>query len=163
MPNTQTDGLSFRLRKLPGQLLLALVNGTAILVIAAALLALVATARVTHLAENVAATMTDAVLSRADVQPRRLLAKIERVSADVHELRHALEQKKADGLASLNPAIALLNERLEGLETGLSQLRNARTRLMDEATARLSLSLGEALQEFGACKAEAATGASGQG
>jgi len=163
MPNTQTDGLSFRLRKLPGQLLLALVNGTAILVIAAALLALVATARVTHLAENVAATMTDAVLSRADVQPRRLLAKIQRVSADVHEVRRALTQKNANGLASLEPAIALLNERLEGLETGLAQLRNARTRLMDEATARLSLSLGEALQDFGACKAEAASGAADQG
>jgi histidine ammonia-lyase len=52
---------------------MALINGTAILVIVAAILALVATSKVTHLAENVAAMMTDAVLSRirAATTPRQ--------------------------------------------------------------------------------------------
>jgi len=156
MPASETDGVSARLRKLPGQLLLALVNGTAILVIAASLLALVATAKITHLAETVAATMTDAVLSRVDVKPALVLAKLESVSAEVQALRTALEEKKAESLASLDPATERLNQRLEALETGVVQLRDARSRLMDEATARLSLSLGEALQRFGACKADAA-------
>lgn len=156
MPASETDGVSARLRKLPAQMLLALVNGTAILVIAASILALVATAKVTHLAENVAATMTDAVLSRVDVKPARVLAKLESVSADVQALRTALEEKKEDSLASLDPAIERLNQRLEALETAVVQLRDARSRLMDEATARLSLSLGEALQTFGACKADVA-------
>jgi hypothetical protein len=57
---------SARLQRLPGQLLLALVNGTAILVIAAAILTMIASSKVTHLAQNVASTMTDAVLSRVD-------------------------------------------------------------------------------------------------
>lgn len=152
MPAPETDGLSPRLRKLPGQLLLALVNGTAILVIAASLLALVATAKVTHLAETVATTMTDAVLSRVDVKPRRVLAKLESVSADVQTLRASLAEKKADGIAALDPAIEQLNERLATLETSIAQLRETRSRLLDEATARLSLSLGETLQDFGACK-----------
>lgn len=156
MPASQTDDFSARLRKLPGQLLLALVNGTAILVIAASILALVATAKITHLAETVAATMTDAVLSRVDVKPALVLAKLESVSAEVQALRTALEEKKADSLASLDPAIERLNQRLEALETSVVQLRDARSRLMDEATARLSLSLGDALQRFGACKADAA-------
>jgi hypothetical protein len=39
---------------LPRQLLLALINGTAILVIVAAILALVALSKVTHLANDVA-------------------------------------------------------------------------------------------------------------
>jgi hypothetical protein len=55
---------------------MALINGTAILVIVAAILALVATSKVTHLAENVSATMTDAVLSRIDVEPQQLLAAV---------------------------------------------------------------------------------------
>ncbi len=63
-------------------MLMALINGTAILVIVAAILALVATWKVTHLAENVASTMTDAVLSRIDVEPQQLLAGIHSVGDD---------------------------------------------------------------------------------
>lgn len=58
------DELRARLRRLPGQLLLALINGTALLVIVAAIIALVAISKVTNLANDVASTMTDAVLSR---------------------------------------------------------------------------------------------------
>ena len=76
MPAPDSNELSLRLRRLPRQLLMALINGTAILVIVAAVLALVATSKVTHLAENVSATMTDAVLSRIDVEPQQLLAGI---------------------------------------------------------------------------------------
>ena len=49
-------------------MLLALINATAILVIVAAILAIVALSKVTHLANDVASTMTDAVLSRIDVK-----------------------------------------------------------------------------------------------
>ena len=76
MPAPDSNELSLRLRRLPRQLLMALINGTAILVIAAAILALVAMWKVTHLAENVSATMTDAVFSRIDVEPQQLLAGI---------------------------------------------------------------------------------------
>ena len=57
------DELRARLRRLPGQLLLALINGTALLVIVAAIIALVAISKVNNLANDVAST-TDAVLSR---------------------------------------------------------------------------------------------------
>ena len=53
-------------------MLLALINGTAILVIVAAILALIASSKVSHLANDVASTMTDAVLSRIDVKPRQV-------------------------------------------------------------------------------------------
>jgi hypothetical protein len=62
------DELRARLRRLPGQLLLALINGTALLVIVAAIIALVAISKVTNLANDVASTMTDAVLSRIGSQ-----------------------------------------------------------------------------------------------
>ena len=69
-------GFSARLRRLPGQLVLALINATAILVIAAAILALVAMAKIDHLAGRVATTMTDAVLSKAGGLPRDALAEL---------------------------------------------------------------------------------------
>ena len=57
-------GISPRLRRLPGQFLLALINATTILVIVAAVLALIAMGRITNFAENIVAKMTEAVLSK---------------------------------------------------------------------------------------------------
>lgn len=156
MPHPHTNDFLARLRQLPGQLILALLNGTAVLVIVAALLALAATTRVTHLAENVATTMTDAVLSHVTPDPRRLVEKLGSLSTDIQSLRTALQDAKAEKRVTLDPAIDRLSESLASLETSIGQLRDARSRLMDEATARLSLALGEALQDFGVCKASAA-------
>jgi chromosome segregation ATPase len=156
MPHQHTDETSFLLRRLPGQLLLALLNGTAILVIAAALLALAATAKVTHLAENVAATMTDAVLSRVDVKPGRVIAKIDNLTTEIRSLRDALQQEKVERRADLDPAVRQLKEKLARLEKAIENLSDARSRLVNEAAAQLSLSLGEVLQDFGSCKLDAA-------
>jgi flagellar motor component MotA len=78
--------LSIRVRRLPGQLLLALVNGTAILVIFSAVLAMIATSKVTHLAQSVASTMTDAVLSQVGEDPREFLQSIQSISEDIRSL-----------------------------------------------------------------------------
>jgi len=84
------NGITARLWKLPGQLLLALINATAILVIVAAILALVAIARVDHLAENVVATMTEAVLSKVDLPAKDVLANLQKLTAEVRALRDAV-------------------------------------------------------------------------
>lgn len=156
MPHQHTDKISSRLRQLPGQLLLALLNGTAILVIAAALLAIAATAKVTQLTEDVAATMTDAVLSRVDVKPRHVIAKIDNLTSEIQSLRVALQEQKAERRAELGPAIRQIKENLAGLERAVQNLSDARSRLVDEAAARLSLSFGEALRDFGSCKLDGA-------
>jgi len=145
---------SARLRRLPGQLLLALVNGTAILVIAAAILAIIASSKVTHLAQNVASTTTDAVLSRVGGDPRQVVQSIQRVSDDVHTLAVALEKAKAGGVAGLNPEIARLGERLSALNANIEQLRDARSRLIDEVLAKVGSSVNEWLRNFRACPHE---------
>jgi hypothetical protein len=151
MSESWESGLSKRLRRLPGQLLLALVNGTAILVIAAAVLAIVASSKVTHLAQNVASTMTDAVLSRVDGSPRQVIQSLQGFSDEVHTLVTALQQAKVDGLTRLDPEIARLNERLGALEANIKQLRDARSHLVDEAIARVASSLSEGLQNLRTC------------
>ena len=78
MPDVEHGGLATALRKVPGQLLLALVNATALLVIVAAVLTLIACSRVVGLASTVASTMTEAVFSRMDVDPKEALTKLER-------------------------------------------------------------------------------------
>lgn len=145
--------LSTRLRRLPGQLLLALVNGTAILVIVASILAIVASAKVTHLAQNVASTMTDAILSRVGENPREFVRSIRSISEEVDALTVKLADAKTQGAAGLGSEVARLNERLGSLEGSLDRLRGVRSDLIDELVAKAGNALGEALQNFRACRA----------
>ena len=63
MSKPHRNEISARLRRLPVDFLLALINATAILVIIAAILALVVMVRIDNLAGRVVTTMTEAVLS----------------------------------------------------------------------------------------------------
>ena len=148
MPAPDSNELSLRLRRLPRQLLMALINGTAILVIVAAVLALVATSKVTHLAENVSATMTDAVLSRIDVEPQQLLAGIRSVGGDVRSLAKTLKEARAEETFRQDPEIERLNERLGTLQASIERLGDARAQLVEEASARVARAVAEGLEKF---------------
>lgn len=152
MSEPHKSELSMRLRRVPGQLLLALVNGTAILVIAAAILAIIASSKVTHLAHNVTSAMTDAVLSRVDGDPRQVVQNIQSVSEDVRALVTALERAKVDGVAIPEPEIAGLSERLSALDANIEQLRDARSHLIEAVIAKVGSSVSEELQSFRACR-----------
>jgi hypothetical protein len=151
MSDSANRELSTRLRRLPGQLMLALVNGTAILVIVAAILAMIASSKVTHLAQSVASTMTDAVLSRVDASPRQVVQNIQRVSDDVHTLTVALSRTRTEGVSGLGPEVARLNERLGSLNANLEELRGARSDLIDEFVTKAGNALGEAFRNLRAC------------
>jgi uncharacterized phage infection (PIP) family protein YhgE len=151
-PDSDNGELRSRLRRLPRQLLLALINGTAILVIVAAILTLVALSKITHVANDVASTMTDAVLSRIDVKPQQVVANLQNVATDVRELVEELKQARAEGSTRLDQKIAELSERASGLQAGVEKLREARSSLIDEAITRISRSLAESLQNLKGCK-----------
>ena len=153
MPAPDNLALSARLRRLPGHVLLALLDGTAILVIVASVFALVAYAKINHLAHNVATTMTDAVLSRVAVKPAEFRKTLQGVSADIQELSDALKERKTEAADTLNPAIERLHEWLAALEMGVERLGDARVALINHVVTEVSVSVGQALQRFGACKA----------
>jgi len=94
MAEPDGSGISARLWRLPGQLLLALVNATAILVIVAAIVALVAIARINRFAENVVATMTEAVLSKVDLPQKDVLANIRNLTAEVSTQHSSGDQRR---------------------------------------------------------------------
>lgn len=150
--NSDKDELRKRLRKLPGQLLLAVINGTAVLVIVAAILALVTLLKLTHIANDITSTMTDAVLSRIDVKPQQVRANLQSVTADVHELLKALKQARVEAPDQINPEVTKLNDRLSALQVSIAQLREARSSLVDEAISRIGRALSESLQNFRECK-----------
>jgi hypothetical protein len=113
MAEPDGSGISARLWRLPGQLLLALINATAVLVIVAAIVALVAITRINHFAENVAATMTDAVLSKVDLPQKDVLANIRNLTAEVRTLGNTLRDVKTGEHPALQPELAQLLDRPE--------------------------------------------------
>jgi hypothetical protein len=151
LPETVRSGISARLWRLPRDLLLALINATAILVIVAAILVLLATARIDHFAGNVAAATTDAVLSRINLPSRGVLADLRNLRDEVRTLGNNLRETKAEGTAILQSDIAQLREALTTLNESVDRLANARTVLTDEAIAQLGRSVTETLKSVRGC------------
>ena len=151
MTEPDRNGITARLWKLPGQLLLALINATAILVIVAAILALVAIARIDHFAENVVATMTEAVLSKVDLPAKDVLANLRKLTAEVRALRDAVGGFKTGENPALQIEIAQLKEKLSVLNISVERLRSTRSILTDEAIAQLGRTATDALMKLRDC------------
>lgn len=154
MAEHDRDGISARLRRLPGQLLLALINATAILVILAAILALVAIARFENLAGNMVATMTDAVLSKVDLPSKNVLANIRELTGDVRALGDTLRDIKAGENPVLQSEIARLRESLSALSHSIDRLGSSRSILTDEAAAHFGDAITQTLMKVRDCSSD---------
>jgi len=137
MSELDVNGISARLWRLPKQLLLALVNATAILVIVAAIVALVAIARINHFAENIVATMTEAVLAKVDLPSRDVLANLRNLTTEVRTVGNALREIKTGEHPALQTEMVQLKEKLTVLNASINRLGSARSILTDEAIGQL--------------------------
>lgn len=151
MAEPDGGGISARLWRLPGQLLLALINATAILVIVAAIVALVAIARINGFAENVVATMTEAVLSKVDLPQQDVLANIRNLTAEVSRLGNTLREIKTGERPALQGELAQLKEALTVLKVSVDRLASARSILTDEAIGQLGRTLTDTLTKLRDC------------
>jgi hypothetical protein len=121
--------IAAKLWQLPGRLLLALIDATAILVIVAGILALVVIARIDNFAGNVVATMTEATLSRIDLPSRDVLANLGAISlwcvgVGTRGSRPSIRDRKTE-------------QPLTALDANVDRLASARTFLTDEAIGQL--------------------------
>ena len=155
MAEPDGNGISARLWKLPGQLLVALINATAILMIVAAIVALVAIARINHFAENVVATATEAVLSKVDLPAKDVLANLRNLTAEVRRLGDTLRQIKAGEHPALQPELAQLKEALTVLNVSVDRLGTARSILTNEAIGQLGRTVTDALTKLRDCSSSA--------
>ena len=155
MAEPDGNGISARLWRLPGQLLLALINATAILVIVAAIITLVAISRINHFAENVTATMTEAVLSKVDLPERDVLANIRNLTAEVRTLGNTLREIKDGERPALQPELARLKEALTVLNVSIDRIGNARSILTDEAIGQLGRTFTDGLMKLRDCSSSA--------
>ena len=154
MAEPDHHGISARLRRFPGQLLLALINATAILAIVAAILALVAIARVEHFAANIVATMTDAVLSKVDLPSKDVLANVRELTGEVRALGNALGEIKAGENPVLQSEVVRLRESITALRTSVDRLGSSRSFLTDEVAARLGGAITQTLVKLRDCSSD---------
>jgi len=151
MATPDRPGISARLWRLPGQLLLALINGTAILVIVASILALVALVRIENFAAAIVATTTQAVLSKVDLPSKDVLANMRELTGEVRALGNTLSEIKAGENPVLESKIARLREPLTALSISIDRLGNSRSILTDAVVARFGDAITRTLTKLRDC------------
>ena len=124
MSEPDVNGISARLWRLPKQLLLALINATAILVIVAAIVALVAIARINHFAENIVATMTEAVLAKVDLPSKDVLANLRKLTTEVRTVGNALREIKTGEHPALQTEMVKLKKTIKIIKIKINRFRS---------------------------------------
>ena len=154
MSEPDRNEISARLRRLPIKFLLALINATAILVIVAAILALVAMVRIDNFAGRVVTTMTEAVLSKIDLPSKDVLANLRNLTEEVRTLGSTLTEIKVESqVAQLE--VVRLKEALTALNVSVDRLANTRTILTDEAIGQLGRAVTDTLTKMRGCTSNA--------
>ncbi|MET1413851.1 hypothetical protein ABVF61_16395 [Roseibium sp. HPY-6] len=113
----RTPDLSDRLKRLPGELLLALVNASALLVIIACILVIVMLNRVDHVGGRIAETVTEATLAKLEITPATLKERLKSVDARLEALLDRLEVADIREDKAIATQIAELNGNLKRLNS----------------------------------------------
>ena len=145
----KSSPLAMRLRKLPGQLLLALVNATALLVIVAAILVIVALNYVNNATAELAETVTDTVMAEIGIKPAELLTDIQELSAEIRDLRTALAEGRAERSDHIDQQIEAMTQALAALKATIT---NAGTQLADDAIRQMGNSITDGLLRLRHCQ-----------
>ena len=151
MSKPHRNEISARLRRLPVDFLLALINATAILVIIAAILALVVMVRIDNLAGRVVTTMTEAVLSKIDLPSKNVLANLQNLTKEVRTLGNTLRDINVGENLVVQNEIARLKEALTALNVSVDRLADTRTILTDEAIGQLGRAVTDTLMKMRSC------------
>ncbi len=151
MSEPNQNNLSARLRRLPVNFLLALINATTILVIVAAILVLVAMVRIDSFAGRMVSTMTAAVLSKIDLPSKDVLGNLRNLTEEVRTLGNTLREIKVGENPAVQLEIARLKEALTVLNVSVDRLANARTILTDEAIGQLGRAVTNSLTKLKGC------------
>ena len=163
MSEPDRNEISARLRRLPADFLLALINATTILVIVAALLALVVMVRIDNFAGSVVTTMTETVLSKIDLPSKDVLANLRNLTEEVRTLGNTLREIKVGENPVAQSRIERLTEALTTLNVSVDRLANTRTIVTDEAIGQLGRAVTDTLTKMRGCDARSGYGPSSAG
>lgn len=144
-------GLWGRLIRLPGNLLLALINATALLVIAASVLALLVLHQVEEAGARVAGAVTGATLARLQVTPAEFKDNLENLDDRLKEISARLQNPDLQANADLQRQLTELNANLVGLRQAANGIRSAGPDITAAAFDQAGDLLTEALYTLRGC------------
>lgn len=154
--SVQDQTLGRRIGRLPGQLLLALVNATAILVIVAAVLAILAINRFETAGANLAADLTVKAVSQLGVTPEALKTKLASLEEKMETLKDGLAQAKQNDDAPLRTQIAELDDTLSELKAAVVKLGDAQPAVADAAIKQIGATVTDMLLQLRNCRSSEA-------
>ncbi|WP_108661562.1 hypothetical protein [Acuticoccus kandeliae] len=136
-----------KLRRLPGDLLVAAINATALLVIVAAVLALVVLGRVENVGSRLAGAAADAVLARLDIEPATLRGDLEAMRANLGAMRESAAGRADASMARMDAALTEIETTLAEMNKTLAALRVAAPELTAIAVREAVQSIAAALPQ----------------
>ena len=143
--------LSDRLQKLPGQLLLALVNATAVLVIVAGIVVIIALNAVNQATARLAGSARAFVAAEMKLDPQQLLASVDQLKAEIRDYRAASTAERSERADRLEAQMTALNNAASQLN---DTLRDASVRLTDEAVRTTIDALADSILRLRNCQPE---------
>ncbi|MBD1548749.1 hypothetical protein [Roseibium aggregatum] len=151
--SAQDQTLGRRIRRLPGQLLLALINATAILVIVAAVLAILAIDRFETAGADLAADLTVKAVSQLGMTPEALKTKLASLEEKMETIRTDLAEAKQNDDGPLRTQIAELNDTLTNLKAAVVKIGDARPAVAEAAIKQIGATLTDMLLQLRNCGA----------
>jgi len=148
---SEISPLGQRLRRLPGQFLLALVNATAILVIVAAVLALFVLGRVEGAANQVSAAIATTLTSRLSLDRTALATEVAGLRSDLAGYRTALGAQKDEVAERIGARLDRLEAQLASLDAGIAELTEVKGQITDESFRQASAALTDGMLELFHC------------
>lgn len=145
-------GLWGRLVRLPGQLLLALINATALLVIAASVLALLVLHQVDEAGARVAGAVTGATLARLQVTPAEFKENLETLDERIKDISERLQNPELKAEPDLVRQLTGLNANLVGLREAANGIRAAGPDITDAAFEQAGKTVTDALRALNSCE-----------
>ena len=132
--------------------MLAFVNATAILVIAAGIFAIIAIDALNDAAVRLAGTVSGAVLAEVGVEPEQLLSRIEDLNGEMRSLQVALSEGRSQSTEQLQQDIADLTQRIARID---DTMRRTSVRLTDESIRGAAESITDGLLRLRNCQSAA--------
>lgn len=147
------DRLGGRLRRLPGDLALALVNATALLVILAAVLAIVAVGRVENAGARLAAAAAEAAFAELGVAPESARAELREIARETARIATAIEAAEGEAGDALEAGIDRIEGQLAEIRQAIEAAGAAGPALAEVAIREAADGLGDALARARGCEA----------
>lgn len=114
-----------RVFRLPGHLLLALINATALLIIAACVLSLIVLQKVDEAGARVAGAVTGATLARLQVTPAEFKENLEGLNSHINAISEKLDDPDLQSDFALRQQLTELNDNLVGLRQAADGIKSA--------------------------------------